>query len=130
MNRDGHGSLLRQEFRAVGDDWVELLLPWNDTLAMHAGSGIIASGPIISLLDNATGIAVWQRRGIVTHQVTVDLRLDYLRAPRPGQAIIGRGQCHAITGDLAFVGGLAYEDSASDPFVRARGTYMLIKQSA
>ena len=127
MNQTGHGALLRTEFHALGDKWVELALPWSEAIAIDANTGVLASGPIISLLDNATGMAVWQRRGIITHQVTVDLRLDYLRAPTPGRKLIGRGECYGLTRDIALVRGIAYEDSPEDPIASAIGTYMQIE---
>lgn len=127
MYSDGHGALLRQQFHALGDGWVELALPWSEAIAIDADTGILASGPIVGLLDNATGMAAWQKRGIIMHQVTVDLRLDYLRAPVPGRMLIGRGECHGVSGELSFVRGIAYEDSPDDPVARATGTYMLIE---
>ena len=47
-------------------------------------SGIIASGPIVSLMDMATSLAIWIRLGQFRHQATLDLRVDYLRPARPG----------------------------------------------
>jgi len=127
MARKGHGALLGTQFHAMGEDWVELAQPWNENLTISAETGVLASGPIISLLDNATGIAVWKRRGMITHQVTVDLRLDYLRAPTPGRTLIGRGECYRLTRAIAFVRGVAYEDSLDDPIACATGTYMQIE---
>ena len=49
-----------------------LLLIWPST-------GILASGPIISLMDMATSLAIWVRLGRFRHQATLDLRVDYLR---------------------------------------------------
>jgi len=129
MTNKGHGGLLRTEFHALGDDWVELALPWSENIAIDAETGVIASGPVISLLDNATGIAVWQKRGMITHQVTVDLRLDYLRAPTPGRTLVGRGECYRLAGDMALVRGIAYEVSLEDPVAIATGTYMQIGQA-
>jgi acyl-coenzyme A thioesterase PaaI-like protein len=128
MTDKGHGGLLRTQFHALGDGWVELALPWCESITIDAETGVIASGPVISLLDNATGIAVWQRRGMITHQVTVDLRLDYLREPKPGRTLIGRGECYRLAGDIALVRGIAYEDCPEDPVAVATGTYMQIEQ--
>jgi acyl-coenzyme A thioesterase PaaI-like protein len=130
MYHSGHGALLKQQFHALGDDWVELALPWNAAIAINAETGVLASGPVISLLDNATGMAAWQKRGMILHQVTVDLRLDYLRAPTPGRMLIGRGECYGLAGELSFVRGIAYEDSLDEPVARATGTYMLIGEPA
>ena len=48
-------------------------------------SGILASGPIVSLMDMATSLAIWIRLGKFRHQATLDLRVDYLRPARPGK---------------------------------------------
>jgi acyl-coenzyme A thioesterase PaaI-like protein len=127
MTEKGHDALLKMQFHALGDGWVELVLHWNEGLAIDAHSRTLASGPIIGLLDNVTGVAVWQRRGMITHQVTVDLRLDFLREPAPGLNLIGRGECYGLTRDLAFVRGIAYEHSPDDPVASATGTYMQIE---
>jgi acyl-coenzyme A thioesterase PaaI-like protein len=128
MTPRGHGALLRTQFHDMGEDWVELALPWSERIAIDADTGLIATGPVISLLDNATGMAVWQRRGVITYQATVDLRLDYLRMPMPGRSLIGRGECYGLKGELAFVRGVAYENSIEDPVAVATGTYMRIDQ--
>jgi len=128
MTDKGHGALLKTRFHAMGEGWVELALHWNESIAIDADTGLIASGPVISLLDNATGMAVWQKRGVIAYQATVDLRLDYLRMPSPGRMLIGRGECYGLQGDLAFVRGVAYEDSPDDPIAVATGTYMQIEQ--
>src|SRR5262245_46064027 len=88
----GHSSWLGMRYHGEGADWVELALPWKEELVASAASGILASGPIISVMDNATGIAVWKKRGVLLPQVTVDLRIDYMRAARPGRTLIGRGE--------------------------------------
>jgi len=128
FTRKGHAGLLDTQLHALGEDWVELALPWSASIAIDAETGVLASGPVISLLDNATGIAVWQRRGMITYQATVDLRLDYLRAPTPGKRLIARGECYGLADALAYVRGIAYEDSLEDPVACATGTYMQVEQ--
>ena len=57
-------------------------------------SGIIASGPIISLMDMATSLAIWIRLGRFRHQATLDLRVDYLRPGDPGRDDHRPRQCY------------------------------------
>ena len=59
----GHSGALGIAFHAKGDDWVELSLPYAERLIGMPDSGIIASGPIISLMDMATSLAIWIRLG-------------------------------------------------------------------
>ena len=129
FTQNGHAGLLDTRLHALGDDWVELALPWSESIVIDAESGVLASGPVISLLDNATGIAVWQRLGMITYQATVDLRLDYLREPTPRKQLIARGECYGMAGALAYVRGIAYEDSPDDPVAVATGTYMQVEQA-
>lgn len=124
----GHGKLLKIAFHALGESWVELILPWSPQITIDAETGVLATGPIISLLDNATGIAVWQKSGMITHQVTTDLRIDYVRPPVAKKALIGRGECYRLTRRMAFIRGIAYHDDPDDPVAHVTGTYMQIEE--
>ena len=120
----GHGGALGIAYHAHGDDWAELSLPYAEQLIGVAESGIIASGPIISLMDMATSIAIWIRLGRFRHQATLDLRVDYLRPARPGQTLIGRGECYGVTKSVGFVRGLAHDGDPLDPVAHVTGTFM------
>jgi len=93
----GHGGAIGIAYRGHGEDWVELSLPYDEKLIGMPESGIIASGPIISLMDMATSLAIWIRLGRFRPQATLDLRVDYLRPATPGKTIVGRGTCFAAT---------------------------------
>ena len=122
--RLGHGGALGIRYRAHGEDWCELELPYADTLVGVPESGIIASGPIISLMDMATSLALWARMGRFRPQATLDLRVDYLRPAVPGQAIVGRGECYAVTRSVGFVRGLAHDGDTDRPVAHVGGTFM------
>ena len=120
----GHGGAIGIFYRGHGEDWAELGLPYDERLIGMAESGIIASGPIISLMDMATSLAIWIRLGRFRHQATLDLRVDYLRPARPGNTIIGRGICYGVTRSVGFVRGFAHDGDASDPLASVTGTFM------
>jgi uncharacterized protein (TIGR00369 family) len=120
----GHGGALGIGYVAHGGDWAELSLPYDAKLVGMPGSGIIASGPIISLMDMATSVAIWVRLGRFRHQATLDLRVDYLRPAAPGRTVIGRGECYAVTRSIAFVRGTAHDGDAGDPVAHVTGTFM------
>ncbi len=126
----GHSAWLGMRYHGIGDGWVELALPWSAEIASDADSGILASGPIISLLDNATGIAVWQKRGLLFPHVTMDLRIDYMRAAVPGRTVIGRGECYKVTRSVAFVRGIAYDERPEDPVAHVAGTFIFLPGDA
>lgn len=114
----------------AGDAWVELALPYADALIGDPDSKVLASGPIIALMDMATSVAVWAKRGKFAPQATLDLRVDYLRPAVPGLTVIGRGECLKITRSIAFVRGIAYDATPDDPLAHVAGTFMLMDAMA
>lgn len=122
--RVGHGAALQIDYVAHGEDWAELVLPYAPALVGVEETGVIASGPIISLMDMATSVAIWIRRGRFQPQATLDMRVDYLRPATPGRAVIGRGECHHLSRNIAFVRGTAHDGDAVDPIAHVTATFM------
>ncbi|GAA0667357.1 uncharacterized protein (TIGR00369 family) [Sphingomonas insulae] len=130
----GHGGALGIVYHArsdaPGDTWVELALPYAGALIGDTDTGVLASGPIIALMDMATSVAVWVKRGRFAPQATLDLRVDYLRPAVPGRTVIGRGECLKVTRSIAFVRGIAYDETPDDPLAHVAGTFMLMDAQA
>ncbi len=120
----GHGGRLGLAYRRHGPDWVEMELPWSPDLIGDVDAQVLASGPIIALMDVATSVAVWSKRGAFVPHATLDLRVDYLRPAKTGQAVIGRGECYRITRTIAFIRGQAHDGDPDDPVAHVAGTYM------
>lgn len=126
----GHGSALGIAYRAHGEDWCELSLPYDAALVGDPSRGVIASGPILTLMDMATSVGVWLRRGTFHPQATLDLRVDYLRPAAPGRTVVGRGECYRLTRSIAFVRGQAHDGDADDPVAHVAGTFMMLDAAA
>lgn len=124
MSRNGHNRLLGIEYHGHGDDWMEMRLPYRLDLASDAESGILASGPIFTMMDMATSLSIWLKRKVWSPQATLDLRIDYLRPATPGQTVIGRGECYRLTKSIAFVRGQAHDGDPERPVAHVAGTYM------
>ena len=122
----GHTGWLGLRFTDQGEKWVELELPWREDLVGDSKSGVLASGPIISLMDMASGMAIWQANGTFVGMATLDLRVDYQRPARAGASVRGRVECYRITRSAAFVRGIAYDDDLNDPVAHVAGTFMSI----
>jgi uncharacterized protein (TIGR00369 family) len=120
-----HGGALGIVYHAHGIDWVDLALPYSPDQIGDVASGVVASGPIIALLDQATSAAVWLKRGGFLPHATLDLRIDYLRAATPGRTVIGRGECYRLTRSIAFVRGTAHDGDPQDPLANVAGTFMV-----
>lgn len=124
MRHGGHGSELGIGYHAHGPDWAELTLPYAPALVGDPASGVLASGPILALMDMATSVGVWLRLGAFHVHATLDLRIDYLRPAAPGRTVIGRGECYRITRSIAFVRGQAHDGDPADPLAHVAGTFM------
>ncbi|MFL9840176.1 PaaI family thioesterase [Sphingomonas sp. ST-64] len=126
----GHGSALGIGYRAHGPDWCELSLPFDPKLIGDVERGVLASGPIITLLDMATSVAVWMKRGGFLPHATLDLRVDYLRPAAARRTVIGRGECYRVTRSVGFVRGTAHDGDAEDPVAHVAGTFMFMDGAA
>ncbi len=120
----GHGGALGYDYHAHGEDWIELKLPYADHLVGMPDSGIIASGPIVSLMDMATSMSIWIRLGKFRPQATLDLRVDYLRPAMPGRTIIGRAECYGVTRSVCFARGMAHDGDPADPVAHVSAAFM------
>nr|WP_225421169.1 PaaI family thioesterase [Sphingomonas parva] len=123
----GHGGALGILYVDHGEDWVELGLGYSEKLVGVVETGVIASGPIISLMDMATSMAIWVKLGRFRHQATLDMRVDYLRPALPGRRIVGRGECYRVTRSIGFVRGVAHDGDPDDPVAHVTGTFMFTK---
>lgn len=120
----GHGGLLQIGYHAHGPDWVELCLPYRPELVGDPASGVLASGPILTMIDMAASLAVWTRLGVFRAHATLDLRIDYLRPATPGKTVFGRGECYRLTRAISFVRGQAHDGDRADPLAHVAGTFM------
>jgi len=120
----GHGGALGISYADHGADWVELGLDYREKLIGVPESGIIASGPIISLMDMALSMAIWVKLDRFRPQATLDMRIDYLRPATPDRKIFGRGECYAVTRSVGFTRGLAHNGDPADPVAHVAATYM------
>ena len=125
-----HNGWLGLRYASHGEDWVELELPWREDLLGESDREVLASGPIISLMDMASGMAIWTRMGEFRAVATLDLRVDYLRPAAARQAVFGRSECYRLTRSAAFVKGIAHDGDPEDPVANMAGVFMTIDARA
>jgi len=124
--RGGHPGWLGLRYCSHGENWVELELPWRNDLLGEPDRAVLASGPIISLMDMASGMAIWQKTGEFTPVATLDLRVDYQRPARERSPVFGRVECYRTTRSAAFVRGIAHDGDRDDPVAHIAGVFMTI----
>ena len=119
----GHNRALGMEYGESGPNWTELTLPWSDAQVGVPESGILASGAVVSLIDTASGTAVWVALGKFVPLVTIDLRIDYVRPAFRGESVRARCECTKLTRRIGFTRGTAFVDDK--PIAYSSGTFML-----
>lgn len=124
MSKNGHNGLIGVRYNRHGETWCELELPYDNRLVSDTDTGIMASGPIFTMMDMVTSMSIWLRTKTFRPQATLDLRVDYLRPAEPGKSVIGRGECYALTKSIAFVRGFAHDGDPEKPVAHVAGTYM------
>ncbi len=118
--------------RALGMRVIELRyghgymrLPYDERLIGDPKTGIVHGGVITAFLDTLGGLVVMASVAENTPIATLDLRIDYLRPALPGSDILGSAECYKVTPNVAFVRGIAYQETFRDPIANCTGTYML-----
>lgn len=100
-------------------------LPYRDELIGDPVRKVVFGGSITTLLDHASGLAVFCSLSVLKAIATLDLRIDYLRAAVPGRDLLGDATCYKLTTHVAFVRAIAYEDSPDEPFASSLATFMI-----
>jgi uncharacterized protein (TIGR00369 family) len=118
--------------RALGMRVIELRhghgfmrLPYAENLIGNPATGVVHGGVITAFLDTLCGLVVTGSIPKGTAIATLDLRIDYLRPADPKTDILGSAECYKVTRTIAFVRGLAYQETFRDPIANCAGTFML-----
>jgi uncharacterized protein (TIGR00369 family) len=112
------------ELVSIGPGRASMKVPYRANLA-GGPSGVIASGVVTTLLDNACGAAAGLALKTLSFVATINLRLDYMRAAAPGLDIIGEAECYKLTRNVAFVRGVAFEHHRGDPVAYCVSAFMI-----
>jgi uncharacterized protein (TIGR00369 family) len=123
---EGHTRHMGMRFVASGDNWSEYALDHRPELAISKSDGVFASGPIISLIDHASGVAIFVTLRRYRPAATLDLRIDYLRAAPPGKTIVARATCYRMTKNVAFVSCEAHDGDPGDPVARSQASFFFM----
>ncbi|MEO1779970.1 MAG: PaaI family thioesterase [Pseudomonadota bacterium] len=117
-SRDLGMSLVR-----IGEGEATISMPYDTRLVGDPDTGVISGGAVSALMDTCCGAAVMchPRNGGGT--ATLDLRIDYMRAATPGQALETTATCYHVTRSVAFVQATAWDDDRENPVAKATGAF-------
>jgi uncharacterized protein (TIGR00369 family) len=128
LSANGHAHGIGLRLIATGEDWAEMAFDYDPKLAMSAASGVLASGPIISLIDSASAVAIFAKTRKVRPTATLDMRIDYVRAAEPGKPMIARGHCYRVARNVAFVRCEAHDGDPDDLVAHATASFYMSDQ--
>lgn len=100
-------------------------VPCPEHLVGNPNTGVVHGGVVTTLLDTLSGLVVMASIPENTPLATLDLRIDYLRPALAQQDIFGSVECYGLSDSIAFVRGMAYQNTFRKPIAHCTGTFML-----
>ena len=118
-----HSRALGMRLTDIGNGTAEITMEYDPRFVGDPKTGVIHGGAVSALMDTCCGAAVMSHPDAPAGTATIDLRIDYMRAATPGQAITTRATCHHITRSVAFVRAIAVDEDTEKPVATASGAF-------
>lgn len=124
-----HCRELNMAVESIEPGCAVLSMPYDDRLIGDPASGVLHGGAVSTLMDTSCGAAVLSHPDASSTTATLGLRIDYMRAAVPGQAIRARAVCHHVAKNVAFVRASAFDDDDKNPVATASGSFTVERRS-
>ncbi len=108
---------------------VTVRLPWREDLVGNPETGTFHGGALFAFMDMAGGLAnTCTTFPVFEITPTIDMRVDHLRAPEKGKAVLCHAECYRQSQQVMFVRMTVYEENDEDKVVATGlATYMRMK---
>ncbi|MEO0944706.1 MAG: PaaI family thioesterase [Pseudomonadota bacterium] len=118
-----HCRALNMVLKRVADGEAVMSMPYDKRLVGDPATGVIHGGAVSTLMDTCGGTAVMAHNAGPATTATLNLRIDYMRAATPGQAITATATCYHLTRSVAFVRAVAMDEDTDKPVATAAGAF-------
>lgn len=118
-----HARALGMKLTEISDGTAVITMPYDKKLIGDPKTGVIHGGAVSAVMDTCCGAAVMSHPAAPGGTATMDLRIDYMRAAHPGQAITATATCYHITRNVAFVRATAVDEDTDNPVATATGSF-------
>ncbi|KZX94524.1 MULTISPECIES: PaaI family thioesterase [unclassified Sulfitobacter] len=118
-----HAVALGMEVEDIERGTAVVSMAYDERFIGDPVTKVIHGGAVSALMDTTCGAAVMSHPTNPAGTATMDLRIEYLRAARPGQRIRTTATCYHVTRSVAFVRATATDDDADNPVATATGTF-------
>ena len=119
-----HARALGMRLETMGDGAAEISMGYAPELVGDPATGVIHGGAVSALMDTCCGAAVMSLPE-AAGTATIDLRIDYMRAARPGARITAQAECYHATRTVAFVRATASDGEGDTPVASAAGAFVI-----
>ena len=123
-------AALKMRVDEIGNGLAEISMPFSADLVGDPKRGIIHGGAVSALMDTCGGAAAICHPKAGESSATINLRIDYMRAARPGETVIASAHCYKVTRHVAFVRGVAHDGDQDDPVAMSQATFMTTSSEA
>ncbi|AUH34070.1 PaaI family thioesterase [Paracoccus tegillarcae] len=122
-----YAMALGMEIEELAGGVAVVTMPWAEHLVGDPRTGVIHGGVVSALMDTCCGAAVLSHPLVQSGTATLDLRIDYMRAAKPGQRLRARAECYHLTRSVAFVRAVTTDEDADNPVASATGAFTIEK---